>query len=131
MIACSSSSSITKRFASNSFDRQLADKLIKAEDQIISACSTLSIKATILRPTLIYGRVGEYTDQNLSRLLCQMRRFPILPLPAQSGLRQPIHASQLAAVTFYLAQQSNDTGYRISTSQRIALGVILLLRTKR
>ena len=38
VIACSSSSAITKRFAANRFDRQLVARLINAEDQLIRLC---------------------------------------------------------------------------------------------
>ena len=51
-----------------------------------------------------------------------MRRLPLLPLPAQTGLRQPIHASQLAAVALELVRQFTTTGWDPQLPQRIALG---------
>ncbi|WP_255095200.1 hypothetical protein [Synechococcus sp. J7-Johnson] len=110
LIACSSSSALTKRFATNSFDRELVARLTGAEDQLLTTCSRYAIPCRILRPTLIYGQAGQYGDRNLSRLVAVMRRLPLLPLPAHSGLRQPIHASQLAAVALALAHQLNTTG---------------------
>lgn len=106
LLACSSSSAITKRFATNRFDRQLVARLTAAEDQLLATCRRLSVPCRILRPTLIYGQVGAFGDQNLSRLVKLMRRFPVLPIPAETGLRQPIHASQLAAVALQLAQST-------------------------
>ena len=103
LVACSSSSALTKRFATNSFDRQLVARLQVAEYQLQQSCGALQIPLTILRPTLIYGSSGLLGDRNLSRLIALMRRFPFLPLPAGSGLRQPIHASQLAAVALQQA----------------------------
>ena len=82
VIACSSSSAITKRFAANRFDRELVARLSIAEDQLIATCQRLELPCRILRPTLIYGRVGPYVDRNLGRLIGLMRRLPILPLPA-------------------------------------------------
>ena len=105
VIACSSSSTITKRFASNLFDHDLVARLTSGEDKIIATCRRLNLPCSILRPTLIYGRVGPYMDRNLSRLIKFMRRLPLLLLPAHTGLRQPIHATQLAAVTHALVQQ--------------------------
>ena len=105
VIACSSSSAITKRFASNLFDRDLVARLTSGEDKLISVCRRLHIPCSILRPTLIYGRVGPYVDRNLSRLIELMRRLPLLLLPDCTGLRQPIHATQLAAVTHHLVKQ--------------------------
>ena len=122
VIACSSSSATTKRFASNRFDRELVNRLTEAEDQLFSTCRELSLPCCILRPTLIYGRVGPYVDGNLSRLIALMRRLPVLPLPVHTGLRQPIHASQLAAVVVELVRQFMTSGCDSLSSQRIALG---------
>lgn len=122
LIACSSSSALTKRFASNSFDRELADRLIRAEDQLLSACQNLRINCRILRPSIIYGQVGPYDDRNFCRLLQILRRVPLFPVPSDSGLRQPIHASQLAAVALHLARQLAGSGWDPDLPQRIALG---------
>jgi hypothetical protein len=122
VIACSSSSVITKRFAANRFDRELVQRLITAEDQLLSTCQRLELPCRILRPTLIYGREGPYADRNLSRLLQLMRRLPFLPLPAHTGLRQPIHVSQLAAVALELARQFTAGGCHPHQPQCIALG---------
>jgi hypothetical protein len=122
VIACSSSSVITKRFAINRFDRQLVASLSAAEDQLLATCRHLSLDCRILRPTLIYGQVGDYGDRNLSRILQQLRRWPVLPLPADSGFRQPIHASQLAAVSLHLARQLTSLRRDPTLPERIAVG---------
>ena len=122
VIACSSSSAITKRFAANRFDRDLVARLTTAEDQLIATCRRLELPCRILRPTLIYGRLGPYADRNLSRLIGLMRRLPLVPLPAHTGLRQPIHASQLAAVALELVSQFTTSGWDPRLPQRIALG---------
>ena len=122
VIACSSSSAITKRFAFNSFDRHLVAKLISSEDQLLSTCRRLSLPCRVLRPTMIYGQVGPYSDRNLTRILQQLRRLPVLPLPADSGLRQPIHASQLAAVALHLSKQFLLDDWQPSLPDRIAVG---------
>jgi len=122
VIACSSSSAITKRFAANRFDRELVARLTTAEDQLIATCRRLELPCRILRPTLIYGRMGPYVDCNLSRLIGLMRRLPLLPLPVHTGLRQPIHATQLAAVALELVRQFTTTGWDPKLPQRIALG---------
>jgi hypothetical protein len=75
-----------------------------------------------LQPTLIYGQAGPYADRNLSRLLQLLRRLPCLPLPAETGLRQPIHASQLAAVALHMAEQLIGSGCDPSLPDRITLG---------
>jgi hypothetical protein len=121
VIACSSSSAVTKRFAANRFDRQLVSRLICAEDQLLATFRGLGASCCILQPTLIYGKVGDYCDRNLNRLLQLMRRLPCLPLPLETGLRQPIHASQVAAVALHLASQLKS-GLYSALPERIAFG---------
>lgn len=122
VIVCSSSSTITKRFAANRFDRELWARLSGAEDQLLATCGLLQVPCHILQPTLIYGQAGAYGDRNLSKLLQLLRRLPCLPLPAESGLRQPIHASQLAAVALHIAEQLSGSGCDPSLPERITLG---------
>lgn len=122
LIACSSSFALTKRFVVNDFDRPLVARLINAEDQLLVTCRRLDVPCRILRPSLIYGQVGPYGDRNLSRLLALMRRLPLVALPFHSGLRQPIHASQLAAVALQLAQQMLGPRLNPALPERIALG---------
>lgn len=102
LVACSSSSVITKRYASNAFDRTLVHHLSQAENALISISNELGVTCRILRPTLIYGKIGPYVDSNIAKLIGFMRRLPFLPLPSYTGLRQPIHASQLASVALKL-----------------------------
>jgi hypothetical protein len=66
--------------------------------------------------------VGPYQDSNLSRLLQLLRRLPLVPLPAHTGLRQPIHARQLAAVVFSLVRQLSAAGWDPALPARIPLG---------
>jgi hypothetical protein len=122
LIACSSSSAITKRFAANRFDRELVARLSAAETQLLAICRRLQVPCRILQPTLIYGQAGPYGDRNLSKLLQLLRRLPCLPLPAETGLRQPIHASELAAVALHMADQLRGSGCDPSLPQRITLG---------
>jgi len=58
LIACSSSSALTKRFASNFFDRELAARPSSSEDRLISACHSLGVECRVLRPAIIYGQAG-------------------------------------------------------------------------
>jgi len=122
LIACSSSSVITKRFAANRFDRELVARLSGAEEQLLATCRRLQVPCRILQPTLIYGKEGAYGDRNLSRWLQLMRRFPLLPLPAHTGLRQPIHASQLASVALQLACQFADARWEPQQGERLPVG---------
>ncbi|MCX5926804.1 MAG: hypothetical protein NTZ23_05725 [Cyanobium sp. LacPavin_0920_WC12_MAG_63_22] len=45
-----------------------------------------------------------------------------MPLPVETGLRQPIHASQLAAVALHIAEQLRGSGWDPSLPDRTTLG---------
>jgi hypothetical protein len=98
IIACSSSSFLTKRFACNTDDKRLAYSLGNAHSLIHAFSSHLTIPSIILAPTMIYGQVDNYGDKNLKRIVSIMRQSPFILLPKTAGLRQPIHATQLALV---------------------------------
>ncbi|WP_157665418.1 hypothetical protein [Cyanobium sp. NIES-981] len=122
VVACSSSSALTKRFASNGSDRSLAACLSQAEDDLLTTCRHYGIPCGILQPTLIYGQVGSQRDRNLSRLVGMMRRWPLVPVPSRTGLRQPIHAFQLAAVALHLTQRLAAAGSGAGLPERLAVG---------
>ena len=50
LIACSSSSVLTKRFAANSFDRELVAKLREAEKQLLDTCHHHHVYAASFSP---------------------------------------------------------------------------------
>ena len=122
VIACSSSSVITKRFAANRFDRDLVQRLRLAEEQLTLTCASHARPLRILAPTLIYGQAGPRGDRNLSQLRQLLRRLPVLPLPGQGGLRQPIHCRQLAAVALHLADRLPLAGGDPSHPVHLPLG---------
>jgi len=101
IFACSSSSALTKRYAFSDYDRNLSSALTLSENLLLDICAKYRISCQIFQPTLVYGRVGPYRDRNVSRLIGIVQRLPILLVPSQSGLRQPIHASQLASVILF------------------------------
>ena len=106
IIACSSTSSLTKRFESNNYDKNLAEKLLISENKIISIAEKLNINCQIIRPTMIYGSFKDIKDNNISKILYIMRNLKVIFLPSNSGLRQPIHAYQLAEVVYFLMFKS-------------------------
>ncbi|MGP9813687.1 NAD-dependent epimerase/dehydratase family protein [Rhodopseudomonas sp. NSM] len=65
------------------------------EARLIAACDAHNVAWTVLRPTLIYL---EGRDGNVSRIAALVRRFRFFPLMGGGeGLRQPVHADDLAA----------------------------------
>ncbi len=105
VVACSSSSVITKRFAANGFDRDLVRRLSASQEQLLADCAELGVPVRILAPTLIHGRTAHNVDHNVETLHRWLRRLPVLLLPAHTGLRQPIAAADLAAVALAQAQE--------------------------
>ncbi len=106
ILACSSTSALTKRFESNQFDKLLSRKLIKSEKKIMEIAKELQISCQIIRPTMIYGYGNGVEDKNISKILLIMRSLKFIVLPSNSGMRQPIHSNQLAKVVFSLMNKS-------------------------
>jgi nucleoside-diphosphate-sugar epimerase len=94
VIAFSSTSVFAKADSHDPAERALAQRLADAESAVAEACEVAGIPWTILRPTLIYG---SGRDQNVSAVARFVRKFGFFPVaqPA-SGLRQPVHADDLA-----------------------------------
>ena len=94
LIALSTSSVLFKAESSDPQERDMAQKLRRAEKRIQRFCSDRRIAWTIFRPTLIYdpGR-----DANISAIADFVRRFGIFPIVGPgTGSRQPIHAGDVA-----------------------------------
>jgi nucleoside-diphosphate-sugar epimerase len=93
IVAMSSMSAESKRDAPDAAERALAARLCDAERSLAERCAALGCPRTILRATLIYG-TG--VDGSLARLARHAMRWRVFPLPRGGGLRQPVHAEDLA-----------------------------------
>lgn len=94
VVAFSSTSVATKRDSLSGADRRLAERLRHAESDVAQACRERAIPCTVLRPTLVYG---SGRDRNVSAIRDFRRRFGFVPVAGvASGLRQPVHADDLA-----------------------------------
>jgi len=94
VIAFSSTSVLTKLDSEVTAERQMLHHLADAEQKIVRACEANKIDWTILRPTLIYAEGRDINITPLSRLI---HRFRFMPLVGDAaGLRQPVHAEDLA-----------------------------------
>lgn len=109
VVATSSMSAESKRHSPVTEERALAQWLRDAEAALASVCERHGIACTILRPTLIYG-AG--MDRSLTPLARRARRTRVFALPPGRGLRQPVHAQDIAiAVT--AALQRPESGGRV------------------
>jgi len=92
----SSTSLFTKQQSSCPEEQQFVEELQWAEKEIAAICPHNGIDWTLLRPTMIYG-CG--LDRNVSFILSTIKRFGVFPLVGEGkGLRQPVHAADLALV---------------------------------
>lgn len=93
LVATSSMSAVSKRDAALAADRALSQSLRDAEAALIAQCDRLGIGWTVLRPTMIYG-LG--IDANLAPIARRAMRTGLFPYPLGRGLRQPVHAGDVA-----------------------------------
>jgi nucleoside-diphosphate-sugar epimerase len=111
LIAFSSTSRFTKVASPEAGERAVAKALIDAEQAVETWCAEHGVAWTILRPTLIYD---EHHDENVSRIARLVTRFHVMPLSGRGeGLRQPVHAADLAvgALSAAKASATKDRAY--------------------
>lgn len=83
-------------------DPPKAAMLRRLEQEFSAACTHHRINGMLFRPTLVYG-AG--MDQNVCRLARMASRLPVLPLPPDAGgLRQPVHAADIASLVLTAAE---------------------------
>jgi len=100
----SSSSVLTKQESADPVERKQIQDMLSTESVLGSIAAKQSLRLVILRPTMIYG-CG--LDTNISRLANWIRRFGVMPVSGKaSGLRQPVHADDLAAVAVTALQET-------------------------
>lgn len=102
-IVCVTSSSILTKIESEiETERNAVRQLAEGEQRLQAVCDDLNIAWTILRPTLIYA---EGRDANVTRIADFVRRFKFFPLAGSGlGLRQPVHADDLAIGALAVAE---------------------------
>lgn len=93
VIATSSMSADSKRDSAVPAERAISQQLRDGEAALAAACGRHGCAWTVLRPTIIYG-AG--IDKSLSPIARRAMRTRLFPLPAGRGLRQPVHADDIA-----------------------------------
>lgn len=94
VVAFGSTSVVVKQHSCDAAERDVAQRLCRAEDSLMSAARARGAAATVLRPTLVYGSARDATLSRIAMLAHRLRWFP-LPRRA-TGLRQPVHVDDLA-----------------------------------
>ena len=94
LITLSSTSKHSYGASRDPTERKIAKDLACSETKITEAARRSGLVFTIMRPTLIYDGVS---DQSISKIANVIRRFGFFVIAGRgSGLRQPIHASDVA-----------------------------------
>ncbi|EIM00512.1 NAD-dependent epimerase/dehydratase, partial [Rhodanobacter denitrificans] len=93
VVATSSMSAESKRDSGVPAERALARRLRDGEAALAAACERHGCAWTVLRPTLVYG-AG--LDKSLTPIARRAMRLRLFPLPSGRGLRQPVHADDIA-----------------------------------
>jgi nucleoside-diphosphate-sugar epimerase len=120
LIAFSSTSRFTKVDSPEASERAVAKALIDAEQAVETWCAENGVAWTILRPTLIYD---EGHDENVSRIARLVTRFHVMPLSGRGeGLRQPVHAADLAvgAVEAAKAPEARNRAYDLVGGETVS-----------
>ncbi len=105
-VIISTSSVHTKQHSADVRERRQIEGIGDTEKAIERLCHSNGTSLVLLRPTLIYG-CG--MDNNVSAIYRWMQRWRYFPVAANApGLRQPLHADDLAAVA--VAALCSSTG---------------------
>lgn len=95
VVALSSMSADSKRESLDAAERELAQRLAASERRLARHCEARGIEWTVLRPTLVYGAGVDRSLSPIARWAQRTRLFPLIP--GATGLRQPVHADDVAA----------------------------------
>lgn len=126
VVAVSSTSRFSKDNSSDMAERALARRLTDAETRFRAWASESGVEWVILRPTLIYG-LGR--DKNITEIASFIRRFGFFPLLGKAnGLRQPIHAADVAAACFSALRTpcAANRAYNISGGEVLAYRTMVI-----
>jgi nucleoside-diphosphate-sugar epimerase len=114
VVVFTTTSILTKMNSEIAAERIMLRDFAEAEQTIIATCEQLNIGWTILRPTLIYA---EGRDRNITRMSKVIKRFGFMLLAGSaSGLRQPVHAEDLAIGAIAAASSPNAINKTYSLS---------------
>ena len=117
VVALGSMSAVSKRTSPDPLERELAARLVASEQQLLASAAQRGARAVILRPTLIYG---SGRDRSLARIARFARRWRMYPrLHGASGLRQPVHADDLAQACLALLTPPAAGVYAVGGGERL------------
>lgn len=119
LVAISSTSIITKINSSDSQEKIISTKLNRAEECVKQWTKENHIELVILRPTLIYGSGRDKNIIEIARFISSWGFFPVFGKAL--GLREPIHARDVASACYEALTSSNtkSSTYTISGGETL------------
>ncbi|MFC6573774.1 NAD-dependent epimerase/dehydratase family protein [Pseudomonas brassicacearum] len=121
VVVLSSTSRFAKQTSPDARERDVAQRLIRAEEQLEQWAIERQVEWVILRPTMIYG-FGR--DKNISQIARFIQRFGFFPLiGGGTGLRQPVHAGDViqACLSAMSTPGLPSGGYNLSGGGSLAV----------
>ena len=120
VVVLSSTSLFTKVGSDDTAEQTTAAKLIDGEARVRAWAESRGIDCVILRPTLIYGAGRDKNISEIARFICRFSFFPVLG--RAQGLRQPIHAEDVAAacVSALKVPDAANRAYNISGGETLS-----------
>jgi uncharacterized protein YbjT (DUF2867 family) len=113
VICFGTTSRFSKARSRDAYEQSFAAAQGEAEHQVAELCAAAGAHWTLFRPTLIYGC---NMDRNVALIARVIRRFGFFPLFGRaSGLRQPVHADDLAAACMAVIDRAEafDKSYEL------------------
>ena len=111
IIATSSMSAQSKQHSSVPAERDISQLLRDGEAALADACDRQGCAWTVLRPTLVYG-AG--LDKSLTPIARRAAKLRLFPLPAARGMRQPVHADDIAQAVIAALERPASAGQVLS-----------------
>ena len=133
LVAVSSTSRFAKLQSSDPEEQRVAARLAQGELALEEWSARNEVDWIVLRPTLIYGGGGDKNITTAARFILRFGFYPIVG--AGSGLRQPVHAADVAKACIlaldarHLAQRAyNVSGAATLTYKEMITEVFRVLR---
>lgn len=95
VVAISSTSRFTKKASADDREKKIAKRLADSEETLMAWAKKENIACTVLRPTMVYDFGRDKNITFIARFIKRFRFFCILG--EASGLRQPVHAQDVAS----------------------------------
>jgi nucleoside-diphosphate-sugar epimerase len=125
IVAFGSMSIETKRESEDAHERALATRLQHAEQGLVAVADARGCAWTLFRPTLIYGAGVDRSLTPIARFAQRWRVFP--RLAGASGLRQPVHAQDLASACIAASDnvRTRSRTYALGGGERLTFTAML------